>query len=526
MSRPHITRRVSTLAASTALAALLASCAENFTTSPVQVSESLSLANWADTIVLGDQHKLMGRVLDDLQRPMLDRTIQWDARTAAFDLSTVAQNAHASPVRVVAKNTQAVPVRDVARFESASGETTFEATAGDSVTVVATNSGWSDIALHSTTPLTVAGTIKRRVTVAVAGVRVSSTKDTTLTAVGDTMSIHATALGRIPAGVATLQAGESAATAMVRSCEVEGCTYLTPFANQGLYWSRVGTGGAIAIVDQGDALGVTAVQDGTDTLVVAHAICATGARCADTVVVNVVTTPEGPPAPTPGGDVVVFNDVNMWENGTGNSVNNQTFFANLVGFGGDSIRASGRTVLFYTGAGAVCDVDCLAPDGGYVGALVSKLTALEYAIVNDATPGLGSIPTNVKVLFVWNPTVTMPASDVNVLKKFASEGGRVVIVGENGGYMGPAGLAAENQLLADLGAQLTNQGGCDVSEGTPAVVAGSHQLLAGVTGLNMACASSMTPGPNDYVLFRDPGNNNVVGAVVKIDLTPLPDLVY
>jgi hypothetical protein len=92
--------------------------------------------------------------------------------------------------------------------------------------------------------------------------------------------------------------------------------------------------------------------------------------------------------------------------------------------------------------------------------------------------------------------------------------------------MGEEGLAAENQLLADLGAQLTNQGGCDVSEGTPAVVAGSHQLLDGVTGLNMACASSMTPGPNDYVLFRDPGNNHVVGAVVKIDLTPLPDLVY
>jgi hypothetical protein len=516
VSRPriHIARRAGALAASAALAVLLASCAENFTTSPVQFSETLSLANWTDTIVLGDEHKLMGRVLDDVQRPVLDRTIAWSASTVYLDASVVRPSG-------LALSVQAVPSLIVARFGTISGGTTFEAAAGDSVNVVASNAGWADVRLRSTTPVTISDTIERRVTVAVAGVRLTRFRDTTLTAVGDTLSVPATALGRRAIiAISRVPLAQTPSVA-VSSCAVEGCNSLVPFANQGLRWSRVGVGGAVSIGGGGDALRVTAVQDGTDTLVVSHPICAAGAKCADTVFVHVVTAPVYEPGPTAGGDVVVFNDVNMWQSGIGSTVANATFFKNLVNFGGDSVRASGTTVLFYTGAGAICASECTAPDGGYVGALVTKLTALGYTIENDTIAGLGAIPTGVKVLFVWNPTVTMPASDVNALKKFASEGGRVVIVGENGDYMGTQGLAAENQLLADLGAQLTNSGSCDVPYGHTAVAAGSHQLLTGVTELDMACASSMTPGPHDYVLFRDRDNNNVVGAVAKIDFTPI-----
>ena len=517
MSRPriHFTRRAGALAASTALAVLLASCAENFTTSPVQFSESLSLANWADTIVLGDEHKLMGRVLDDLQRPVLDRTIAWSASTVYLDASVVRPSG-------LVLSVQGVPSLIVARFGTISGGTTFEAAAGDSVNVVASNAGWADVMLRSTTPRTISDTIKRRVTVAVAGVRLTRFRDTTLTVVGDTMTVPATALGRRSVIAISQVPLSQTPSVAVSSCAAEGCNSLVPFANQGLRWSRVGAGGAVSIGGGGDALRVTAVQDGTDTLVVSHAICAAGAKCADTVFVHVVTAPVYEPGPTAGGDVVVFNDINMWENGTGSTVNNKKFFENLVTFGGDSARATGMTVLFYVGSGSRCGAECSAPSGGYVGALVSKLTILGYTIVNDSG-SLASIASDVKVVFVWTPVLNLPASYVNGLKKFASEGGRVVIVGENDGYMGVDGLATENKLLADLGAELTNQGGCDVSESGPAVVAGTHQLLVGVTALNMACASSMTPGANDYVLFRDAENNHVVGAVAKIDLTPLVD---
>jgi hypothetical protein len=87
--------------------------------------------------------------------------------------------------------------------------------------------------------------------------------------------------------------------------------------------------------------------------------------------------------------------------------------------------------------------------------------------------------------------------------------------------MGTNGIAAENQLLQDLGAQLTNQGGCLVNGGEYAQAEGTHQMVSGVPQVLMACASPMIPGPDDFVLFRAP-TGEVVGAVAKIDLTPLP----
>jgi hypothetical protein len=228
--------------------------------------------------------------------------------------------------------------------------------------------------------------------------------------------------------------------------------------------------------------------------------------------------------PSAGADVVVFNDVNMWQIGQGgNKPENQAFFANLVGFAGSAPRASGHTVLFYNGASSKCGTACRAQGGGgtLVQGLTGKLTALGYAL-QDETASLANIAADVKVVFVFTPGAALPRADVNALKQFAGEGGRVVIVGENANYMGVAGLAAENQLLADLGARLTNQGGCLVP-GAYAPAEGSHQLVAGVPQIFMNCVSSMTPGPNDFVLFRAASaGREVVGAVAKIDVTPLP----
>lgn len=38
----------------------------------------------------------------------------------------------------------------------------------------------------------------------------------------------------------------------------------------------------------------------------------------------------------------------------------------------------------------------------------------------------------------------------------------------------------------------------------------------------MACVSSMIPGPEHFVLYRALPGGEVVGAVAKIDLTPIP----
>jgi hypothetical protein len=75
-----------------------------------------------------------------------------------------------------------------------------------------------------------------------------------------------------------------------------------------------------------------------------------------------------------------------------------------------------------------------------------------------------------------------------------------------------------------MGAQMTNTGGaldCG-SVALPAASLRPHQVTTGMTGLTIACASQVVPGPNDYPFLYDQTNTVVLGAVAKIDFTPLP----
>jgi hypothetical protein len=326
-----------------------------------------------------------------------------------------------------------------------------------------------------------------------AGVQLTSAA-VTFTAAGDSAVISATALAHDSAGVNVAVAG------------------------QGLTWTHHGS--AVSLTGAGDLIWVGALQDGVDTLVVTHPVCLAGAACADTVVVTVAIPVDPIAGPTPGADVLVFNDVDMWSSSFGSGPENLTLFGNIVGFAGGGSRVSGHTVMFYTGAGSWCGEECSTATSPFTDALGGRLVGLGYAILNE-TGSLATIPADVKVIFIFLPMATVPVDDVNGLKQFAGQGGRVVVVGENQWVMGTTGLAAENQLLQDLGAQLTNQGGCLVNSGEYAQAEGTHQMVTGLTQILMACASPMIPGPDDFVLFRAP-TGEVVGAVAKIDLTLLP----
>lgn len=58
------------------------------------------------------------------------------------------------------------------------------------------------------------------------------------------------------------------------------------------------------------------------------------------------------------------------------------------------------------------------------------------------------------VIFLWNPRQTFTNAEINVFKKFASEGGRVVFVGEWQGYHDA--ITLENDFLSKMGAVMTN----------------------------------------------------------------------
>jgi hypothetical protein len=440
-------------------AVLLSGCTDEFVSGPQKFNGSVELRNWSDTLVMGDRRMVSARVLDEQSREVLDRVLDWTV--ADPDLLNLSV--------------------------TSTGD-------GDSVRLTALIPGTTAVGVHFLDALFEEESQSRAVSVVVAGVQVTSPDTVTLTAAGDTAFFTATALAHDSAGVNVA-------------------------VGLGLNWYHQGS--AVSIGGTIDTLWAIALQDGVDSIVVTHSACLAGAQCADTVVVTVaipVILPPDPEAgPPPGADLVVFNDINIWDYYGGEAPENYVFYENLMSFTG-GLRGSGHTVMFYTGAGSICAEYCST--AGEMTALTGKLTELGYSLV-DETASLANIPADVKVVFVWTPGGQVSIGDVNGLKLFAGQGGRVVVIGENEWFMGSEGVAAENQLLHDLGAQLTNQGGCLVNGAEYAQSEGTHQLVTGISRIRMGCVSPMIPGPDDFVLFRAP-TGEVVGAVAKIDLTPLP----
>jgi hypothetical protein len=123
------------------------------------------------------------------------------------------------------------------------------------------------------------------------------------------------------------------------------------------------------------------------------------------------------------------------------------------------------------------------------------------------------------------PTTAYSNSEVNNLKSFAAGGGRIVFIGENGGYY--VGTAVQGTLLSDLGSHvstsnpLVNCANFDVD----AAHIRPHPTTVGVSSLYVPCASGLALGPNDYaIVLGQVGDSSgflPVIASVKIDVTPI-----
>jgi len=220
------------------------------------------------------------------------------------------------------------------------------------------------------------------------------------------------------------------------------------------------------------------------------------------------------PVPTPGGDVIVFNDVDVFGDDGAIDPNNQQLFRNLVGFTGTGPRAGKKGVLFYDGHGSI---------NPYPLAIMrATIDSAGYTIA-DSTSNLAAIDSNVKTIFLWLPTLAFSDTEINVLKAFSSAGGRIVFDGEWDGFYG-AGIAVENAFFLKMGAQMTNQGGgydCG-SVKLPASSLRQHEVTTSMTGMTVGCASNVIPGPNDYPLvYSLQDSTKVLAAVAKVDITPL-----
>lgn len=233
------------------------------------------------------------------------------------------------------------------------------------------------------------------------------------------------------------------------------------------------------------------------------------------------------PIPSGGADVIVINDMNLMQDGFITTADNRKFFQNIVAFTPTGTRASATRVMFQYGHNSQCGNDggCTASQNGIM--RTDMLAAGASGFIDDTSQTLGTIPSDVKVLFLETPTTNYSVAELNTLKLFAAQGGRIVFIGENGGYYG-TGIPIENALLLDLGGQLTNEAAlasCSFGWNIGAANLRPHQVTTGVTSLYVPCASPIDPGVNDYpIAFNQRDSDGAlvpVIAVAKIDLTPI-----
>jgi hypothetical protein len=229
MNRRLMSGKAASLGALAALA-LAVSCDENLPSGPVNFAAGVRIVVPRDTIVVGDTSQASAEVVDGNGGKIQNLSFIWST-TDANVLSI------ADPVGTAAGDTS-----------------------GRAKIFIGRRPGRSNVTLTLPDPRFVTAGASRTETVVVGGVRVLSTKDTTLTAVNDTGFAIAAGLVR--------QNGQ-----------------LVTRVSQGVRWLQRGT--RTSVVGSGDTIRYIARSNGVDTLIATHDFCLAGARCADTVLVRV-----------------------------------------------------------------------------------------------------------------------------------------------------------------------------------------------------------------------------------------------
>jgi hypothetical protein len=208
------------------------SCNENLPSGPGTFSAGLTIVAAHDTTVVGDATNLSARATDGAGHFIQDLKYTW-----------------------ASADTTILGVATAATVPPATGDS-----AGQVKTFRGKHAGLTNVTLSLADARFATTSVARNQAVVVGGVTVSSSHDTTLTAVNDT----ALAIG-------------------FGLVHVNGA--LTKSGGQGIRWTHLGA--HTALVGAGDTLHYIAKSNGVDTLIAGHDFCLAGAKCADTAIVHV-----------------------------------------------------------------------------------------------------------------------------------------------------------------------------------------------------------------------------------------------
>jgi hypothetical protein len=205
------------------------SCNENLPSGPNTFGATIKINVAHDTLVVGDSSVAQAVATDDNGRTIQSLTYTWSSADATI-------------------------------LALADPGSNVDATAGRTRTLVGKKTGHSIVTLALPDPRFVVSNVARNETVVVGGVKVLSTRDSTLTAVNDT--------------------GFAIAAGLVRA---NGA--LVTRVSQGLRWVHLGS--HMTVVGTGDTVRYIAKSNGADTLIATHDLCLASAKCADTAIVRV-----------------------------------------------------------------------------------------------------------------------------------------------------------------------------------------------------------------------------------------------
>jgi hypothetical protein len=220
--------RATLLAVASLFAAV--SCEENLPNGPDRFPAQLRIVVPRDTIVVGDSTAAQAQAIDANGHVISGLTFKWAS----------------SNNNVVGLGIP--PATDV------------DAVAGRTNSLISIRPGQATVTLSLQDSRFTAPEVTRQQTVVVAGLRVLSTHDSTLTAVNDTGFAIATSVTHVNGAPVDRK-------------------------SQGIHWIHRGT--HTQVVGDGDTVRYIAKSNGADTLIATHDFCLRGARCADTVVARV-----------------------------------------------------------------------------------------------------------------------------------------------------------------------------------------------------------------------------------------------
>ncbi|GGA79399.1 hypothetical protein GCM10011369_21680 [Neiella marina] len=223
-------------------------------------------------------------------------------------------------------------------------------------------------------------------------------------------------------------------------------------------------------------------------------------------------------APSPGGDLIVINDVNVFDDDRIWRADNIQFVKNLANFSDSSERSSETTIMWDRSHDSRCDNTC---GNNSFSRMISELENEGFNIEqNYEKSGIETVKPNVKLIILWTPQENYSVNEIVSLKKFASEGGRIVYVGENDKYMLSTGIQHQNDFLISMGASMRNIGEAVYGGNTYFNISESneHQIVHSVNQIVVNYVSLLSLGPNDYPLITSDDGSDVIAGVAVIDI--------